>query len=296
MRAHVRIGVVALTLTAAAMLTLAQGGASRAEASGSFVVQVLRFVDHTRTVPLPNGQLVARPVTTIVRYPMAKGAHPLIVFGHGFALTPHTYAALLSSWTRAGYVVAAPIFPRGNTNAPGGPTESDLPNQPADISLVITRLLALNARPGRLHRRIDVHRIAVAGQSDGGVTALAAADDNRYRDARIRAAVILSGAEPAGMSGFARNAPPLLAVQGTADPINAPANTETFYSIAPRPKFLLLLLGGSHLPPYTSDDRQLHIVERVTIAFLNHYLKGGPLRPLTALSAIPGLSTLTSDP
>ena len=232
-----------------------------------------------------------------MRYPSFGGPYPLIVFGHGFALTPATYSRLLTSWTRAGYVVAAPLFPRGNANALGGPNESDLLSQPADMSLVITRLLALGARPGTLlHGRIDPGRIGVAGHSDGAVTALAVAYDGRFRDSRIRAAIILSGAEIAGMGAFPRGGPPLLAMQGTSDPINAPANTRAYYRLAPRPKFLVLLLGASHRAPYTTEEPQLRIVERVTIAFLGHYLKSAPLRPLLTAARNPGLSTLSSDP
>jgi predicted dienelactone hydrolase len=55
-----------------------------------------------------------------------RGARPfpLIVFGHGFAVTPRPYSQLLRAWARAGYVVAAPVFPLENANAPGGPDEA----------------------------------------------------------------------------------------------------------------------------------------------------------------------------
>src|SRR6202035_5291617 len=75
----------------------------------------------------------------------AEGPFPLIVFGHGFAVTPATYSRLLQSWTRAGFVVAAPVFPLGNARAPGGPNEADLVNQPADMSFVISHMLAATA-------------------------------------------------------------------------------------------------------------------------------------------------------
>jgi pimeloyl-ACP methyl ester carboxylesterase len=260
-------------------------------------LHVFRFVDHTRTVPAPGGRRVARPVTTIVRYPSSGGPYPLVVFGHGYALTPAMYWRLLQAWASAGYVVAAPVFPRGNANAPGGPTESDLPNQPADMSLVITRLLALGVQPGSLlYGRIEPGRIAVAGHSDGAVTALAAAYDSRFRDRRVGAAVILSGAEMTGMGAFPARGPPLLAMQGTADAINDPANTEAYFRRARRPKFLVLLTGASHRPPYTSEEPQLGIVERVTIAFLDHYLKQAPLRRLLAAAENARLTTVFADP
>lgn len=231
-----------------------------------------------------------RPLETIVRYPPAGSAYPLIVFGHGFTLTPALYARLLRVWTEAGYVVAAPVFPLGNAAAPGGPNESDIINQPRDLSFVITRLLAV------LHGKIDPSRIAVAGQSDGAETALAVAYDRRFRDPRVRAAIVLSGAAFPGMGAFPLHGPPLLAVQGTADTINAPATTAGFFRLARRPKFLLWLLGASHLPPYTDEQPQLGIVERVTTAFLEHYLRDRPLRRLDLAARNPGLTRFTADP
>ena len=98
------------------------------------------------------------------------------------------------------------------------------------------------------------------------------------------------------MGPFPRSGPPLLAVQGTADTTNAPGNDLRLFGLAQRPKFLLWLLGASHLPPYTDEEPQLGIVERTTIAFLDHYLKGRPLRVLLDAAQRPGLTRLTADP
>jgi dienelactone hydrolase len=262
-----------------------------------FRVRVFRFVDSSRTIRLPDGRRVPRPLVTVVRYPAAGGPYPLIVFGHGYALTPASYARLLRAWTQAGYVVAAPVFPLGNADAPGGPDESDLINQPQDMSVVIARLLVLNSRAkGVLGGKIDPSRIAVAGHSDGAETALAVAYDHRFRDRRIRAAIVLSGAMLPGMGSFPQGGPPLLAVQGTADTTNSPGETTAYFELARRPKFLLWLLGASHLPPYTDEQPQLGIVERATIAFLDHYLKGRPLRAFGEAAQRPGLTRLTADP
>ena len=175
--------------------------------------------------------------------------------------------------------------------------QSDLVNEPGDISFVISRLLNLSTRrTGVLDGKIDPARIAVAGHSDGAVAALAVAYDHRFRDPRVRAAVVLSGAELSGMGPFPPRGPPLLAVQGTADPINAPATTAAYFERAQRPKFLLWLLGASHLPPYTSEQPQLGIVESATVAFLDHYLRGGPLRAFDKAAQRFGITRLTAEP
>jgi fermentation-respiration switch protein FrsA (DUF1100 family) len=252
---------------------------------------VLTFVDHARH----------RRLLTIVRYPNVPGRFPLIVFGHGFAVTPAPYSALLTAWARAGYVVAAPVFPFGNADAPGGPNERDLVSQPRDMSFVITRMLADSAaRSGVLAGRIDPRKVAVSGQSDGGDTALAVGYDPRYRDDRVGAGVILSGAEIPyrGAIHFSSPSPPLLAMQGTADTINPPSFTSTFFDAAPSPKYLVRLLGAPHLPPYTEMEPQLAIVERTSIAFLDYYLKGRPgaLRQMATAATVEGTVALTADP
>jgi fermentation-respiration switch protein FrsA (DUF1100 family) len=280
-------------------------------------IRTITFLDTSRTVRYPGQPPVPRKLVTVLRYPaqgppsgtdvpgaapaLSSGPFPLVIFGHGFAVTPTPYAPLLQAWARAGYVVAAPIFPLENANAPGGPNESDLVNQPRDMSFVISRMLALaRARTGSFSGLVAPREIAVTGQSDGGETALAVAYDRYFLDRRVGAAVILSGAEIPGVGGFTfpGPSPPLLATQGTADTINPPSFTYAFFDIAPRPRFLLTLLGAPHLPPYTGQQPQLSIVERVSIAFLDRYLKHGQrgLTRMVAAGNVPGVATLQADP
>ena len=256
---------------------------------------VLRFVDRTRVAHFANGSSGPRRLVTYVRIP--SGGHrpyPLLVFAHGFDTVPRTYAHLLDAWARAGFVVAAPVFPVESSTAPGGADEQDLSNQPGDVSFVISRLLAAPALRGL----VDPARIAVAGQSDGAETAFAVAYQRGYRDARVRAALVLSGSElpPGAPLEPSPATPPLLAVQGTSDRVNPPELTAQLFRDTPRPKFLLALLGAGHLPPYTSDARELAVVERTTIAFLDHVLRGAPLRPVLSAGNVRGVARLTAEP
>ena len=77
----------------------------------------LTFVDRSRTISYPGRPPQRRALTTVVRYPIAgpaarvdvrnaipdrvAGPFPLVVFGHGFAVTPATYYRLLRAWARA---------------------------------------------------------------------------------------------------------------------------------------------------------------------------------------------------
>ncbi len=281
----------ALLLGAALLWTAAAAAAGPAP---RIQLRVLRFVDSSRRAHFSNGTSGPRVLVTEVRYP--TGGHPpfpLVVFAHGFIETPDVYVRLLDTWVAAGFVVAAPIFPVESPNAPGGPSESDLENEPGDLSFVISRLTA-PASP--LRGLIDSRRIAIAGQSDGAEAALSVAYDSRFRDRRIDAAMIMSGAALPGFAEPPPGSPPLLAVQGTADPFNAPATTTSYYGLMRRPKFLLWLIGAAHLEPYTTTDRWASIVDRATTAFLEHYLQGAPLRPLIDAGTQAGVARITSNP
>ncbi len=311
--------ILVTALYGCAAVTVPRAASERTPAGPPFAVgeRTLTFVDASRTVRFPGKPPEPRTLVTVIRYPALgpssrvdlpnapparfEGRFPLVIFGHGFAVTPAPYARLLQAWARAGYVVAAPIFPLGNANAPGGPNESDIVNQPRDMSFVITQMLELDGTPHSFFQGlIAPHEVAVAGQSDGGETALAVAYDRHFLDRRVRASVIMSGAELPGVGGFDFPAPspPLLATQGTADTTNQPRFTYAFFDAAPRPKFLLSMLGASHLPPYTTEEPQLGIVERVTTDFLNKYLRNGKLALTRMIAAgnVPGVAAVTADP
>jgi predicted esterase len=291
------LGVVAIAV-AVALVALPPGRAAPAlwnSVPTTFGIgeETLHLVDHSRWIRFPGHHRQRRPVVTEVLYPVGgrpvppdrplqaaaagnNGRFPLIVFGHGFNVTPATYSILLQDWVRAGFVVAAPVFPLGNHNAPGGANEADLINQPTDMSFVITQLLHASARAnGVLSGLINPHAIAVAGQSDGGSTALAVAYNRTFADRRIGAVIILSGARIPGLGGytFANGGPPVLAVQGTADPLNAPASTYHYFDLLRQPKFLLRLWGAGHLSPYTTNATERRVVAGVSIAFIDRYLE-----------------------
>jgi predicted dienelactone hydrolase len=299
-RTTLMIGAVLAVFFAVGFTSLASASRGEQRTSRASLPRVLHLVDTSRRIRLPGGRRISRPVTTYLWYPTgaaSTGPWPLVVFGHGFASTPFVYRRLLAAWAAAGYVVAAPLFPLANIDAPGGPDESDIVDQPRDMSFVITKLLAASASTtSPLYGLVDPAHIAVAGQSDGAMTAYATAYERPWRDRRVRAAVVLSGAELGRRVSLDEHAAPLLAVQGTADRINEPIYTLRLFRAVARPKFLLLLQGAGHLRPYVAPGRRLAAVEAVTLAFLDRYLRRGSLRAIAlATRRFPGVS-LTSDP
>jgi predicted dienelactone hydrolase len=282
----IRAGVLLLVA-----VTMLAAGADAA--SPPVQLRTFRFVDHARRAQFRDGTSGPRVLVTEVRYPQVGHApFPLIVFAHGFAVTPHDYVRLLETWARAGYVVAAPIFPVESPGARGGPSQSDLDNEPRDLSFVISRLLG---PAGPLRKLVDARKIAIAGQSDGGVAALTTAYDRRYRDPRIKAAIVMSGGPLPGFTTHPPGSPPLLAVQGTLDPFNSPGTTSYYYGLMRPPKFLLWLLGAPHREPYSTNDRWAPVVRLATTRFLDHYLRGAPLRPLIPAGTKPGVARVVSD-
>ena len=108
-------------------------------------------------------------------------------------------------------------------------------------------------------------------------------------------AVIAMSASPLG--GPAGHNPPLLAVQGDADPTNSPADGFAVYQQASAPRFLLRLLGGGHLPPFDDTTAYQPIVERVTTDFLDRYLSNRASSSATLLHAAgPPLATIDGSP
>ncbi len=74
---------------------------------------------------------------------------------------------------------------------------------------------------------------------------------------------------------FARGAPPMLFVQGSADTVNPPWTSMQLYTAdQARTRYYLDLFGATHMTPYSGTNRVERIVARVTLAFFNRYVLG----------------------
>lgn len=251
--------------------------------------QRLTIVDRSRP------RLGPRVIPTVVRYPvipaaaasvkLARGLFPLVVFAPGYRQCDGSYRTLLRQWASAGYVVAAVEFPRTSCYV-ASPDESDLVNQPRDVTAVIHYLVAISGRPhGALAGLVNPAEIGVAGHSDGGDTVAAIAANTCCRDRQVAAVVVLAGAEWPPMPGryFARPVPPMLFVQGTDDTWNPPAASRQLYRAdTGGPRYYLDLFGANHFTPYEGGGAPESIVARVTTEFLDRYLAG----QRTALAAM----------
>jgi dienelactone hydrolase len=270
----------------------------------------------TATGHSPSGAPI-RTLSTIVRYPANgtpdAGAHPgavpaarsgpfpLVVFSQGFDISAEAYSWLLDAWARAGYVVADPTYPLTDPDTPGGVNEQDIVNHPADLRFAISSLLAARGdRKSVLHGLVNPARVGIIGHSDGGDTSLAVAANSCCRDAAVKAAVILSGAEFAGFGGtyYGAGSVPLLVVQGSADTVNIPGCSAQIYGAAPRPKYYLNIGGAEHQPPYLDPGPARGGVARTVIAFLDDYLahRPGRLQALVGHRTVAAGETITTAP
>jgi dienelactone hydrolase len=264
------------------------------------------FVDHSRTTPaVPIAQLPgskSRSLHTTIWYPTgSKGPFPLIVFAHGNRGTGRGYELLLSAWAAAGYVVAAPDFPVSSLDLPGIAGLTDIEQQPADVSFVITTVLALDRAKDGLGRIIDRSRIGVAGHSFGAVTTLGVAFRSCCRDKRVKAAISMSGTPLIHGTDFKGIRTPLLLIHGDADQEVGYGGSVSAFERASQPKFLLTLLGEGHfdyLLGLSTHENVALAVLHATIDFWDGFLKGDAARiaQLELDAFVPGRTTLQLTP
>jgi predicted dienelactone hydrolase len=286
--------VVALAGTAAG----AKPAPKRAPAT---VTSTMTFTDQTRQRTLVTTFIAPAPGKRVV-------ALPLVVFVHGYDQTPDDYRSLLTAWASAGYLVAAPAFP-GTVHNAASIDANDYRNEPADVSFVISQVLAQSATPGSpLAGRVDATRIGVAGHSIGAEVVLGMLN-SCCRDPRVRAAVSLAGSlqfnpgVPAfPLAGyFTPPAVPLLLVHGDADTMNPYNRSVTAYAAATPPKYFLTIMGGDHRTPYQAKpatDPAARDVVAVTTDFLDQYVKGDPRAAarLTKDGTVASVATLQAAP
>ena len=295
----------------------------------------------TTVNPLPTGAAIpGRILTTEIRYPTVRGSagsetpgaraatggpFPVIVFAHGFDVSPSYYTPLLDAWVRAGFVVVSPIFPDASTEiiaSIGGPestegihAEDDETYEPGDIPFVLKQLASVAAvgSGSVLSGVVNLSEIGMAGQSDGANVVAALSYGSYYSadlaamPARPKAVEILSGQAltpyTGGTNSYSATAssPALLQVQSNADACNTPQlATDLFAQLSGAPVHLFeTLVGAPHLDPYVGTGRWASVVEKVTTEFfeveLGWHDKGLTLAKVQASATVPNVSSIASS-
>lgn len=262
------------------------------------------LVDTTRAIPDEPETGVApadeRVLETTFTYPDAPGPFPLIVFAHGHNGHPRKFTELFEAWAAAGFVVAAPAFPLSNDEVPGQASVFDLPQQPGDVSFVISEALEAGGEAGHpLQGRIDPEQIGVGGLSLGGATTYAVAFDDCCRDDRIDAVAVFDALRP-DLDGLRLDAGlPLLVIHADQDPVIPIATAEEAFALAAAPKYLIVLHEVMHASAYEDDpDPADDLVTAATTAFWRQYVAHDPTAGATfsQVARVDGLSTVTEQP
>jgi dienelactone hydrolase len=244
-------------------------------------VRNVTFVDASRGTAAYGGYpgSSARVLPTTIWYPSdGGGPFPLVLFAHGYDVTPAFYSSLLPRLAAAGYVVAAPTYPL-LSGQPAGPTDTvGWDDLFADNWFVTTQVLNLSANGDpAIGGMIDPARIAVAGHSDGAALSFGDGYQPYRLDQRVRA--VVSYAVDLGDVGlYQPNGRPFLHVLSDTDQYNPYGKAIGWdrANLQP-PKYTVSLWNATHADPYTNpSDPHFNLLVGVTIAFLDNALKGHP--------------------
>jgi predicted dienelactone hydrolase len=234
-----------------------------------------------------------KDVPFYIEYPTRGGPHPVIIFSHGYGVSPsRAYVGLTSYWASHGYVVIKPSHAdagaltaeelRDPTKLAGQITPADWRNRVEDLRFLIDSLEPLAQQYPELQGKMDANRIGVGGHSYGAFTAqlLAGArtfsgtTPTSYADSRVKALLALSPqgtGESRGLTreSFAEIRVPALFMTGTLDKgsnegEDADWRRQAFEYSPPGDKWFISLAGANHFtftggfrPPPTTVERPI---------------------------------------
>jgi dienelactone hydrolase len=257
------------------------------------------FVDTARPTPAYHGYggSSSRVLPTTIWYPSdGGGPFPLVVFAHGYGVTPSYYAQLASRLAGAGYIVAAPRYPL-LSGQPAGPTNTvgwgDLF---PDTWFVTSQMLQLSSSgDAALGGLIDPDRIAVAGHSDGAAIAFGDGYVPFKLDGRVRA-VVAYAADLQYYGLYQANQRPILHVLSDQDGYNPYGDAIAWdRTTLQQPKTVVSLWNAAHEAPYVSAaDAHFDLVVRLTVGFLDANLKAHPEALSSAITHARGYPSLVS--
>ena len=198
------------------------------------------------------------------------GPLPLVVFAHGWNGQGSSFLALAERWSRAGYVVALPTFPRSRN---GIGFSADFPEQPADLSFVVDELIAAEAPLAGL---VDGERLVLGGHSLGSATVFRAAYNSCCVDPRIDATIAVSGGpQDIGEGGYDdQPETPMLLVHGVADPGVLVGVSDSMVAFVAGPVTYLRLDEADHVSMFVGVDGELF--DEAVLAFLDAELRDDP--------------------
>ena len=185
----------------------------------------LTFNDPGRTGGFGSGGGAGRQIQTEIYYPavsagentaVAVGDFPIIVFGHGFAMSWDAYTNIWEHYAALGYIMA---FPRTEGSLFPSPSHSEFG---LDLNLVESRMQAEDLLATSLFYQKINGNSALMGHSMGGGAAFLAAATNTS----IKAVVGFAPAEtnPSAIAAATNITVPAIIFSGGQDGVTPPAD------------------------------------------------------------------------
>jgi predicted dienelactone hydrolase len=209
----------------------------------------ITFNDPTRTGGFGTGGGSGRQIQTEIYYPattagdnmpVASGTFPVIVFGHGFAMSWDAYQNIWEHYAPKGYILA---FPRTESGLFPAPSHQDFG---LDLKIVGQKLIALNTSSTSLFFQKILSNIGIIGHSMGGGASILAASGNNA----IRTVVGLAPAEtnPSAIAASSAVSVPALIFSGSQDGVTPPNDHHLpiFNNLGSGCKTFASIIGGAH--------------------------------------------------
>jgi dienelactone hydrolase len=240
---------------------------------------------------------------------IAEGGHPVVVFTHGYTGTFTDYTFLFEDLASRGYVVAsvdhtneatAVEFPDGRFvkslfgSHLGGTMRTDeeaytsaVTARLSDLKFIVKELDRLNATAkGPFAGKLDMSRLAVAGHSLGGLTALLGVE----QEPRFRAGISLDGVSP-DRAVSVTETPVLILIAGRDQ---WSVGECSLWSNLHGPRLGMRLPGADHLAPSDavwlakgivktgglSPEKTMAVLRNYIAAFLDANLRSQPMNSL----------------
>jgi dienelactone hydrolase len=207
------------------------------------------FNDPSRTGGFGSGGGPGRQIQTEIYYPattagdnvpVALGEHPVIVFGHGFAMSWDAYSNIWQYYASKGFILA---FPRTESGLFPGPNHNDFG---LDLKLVGERMLAENGVTASLLFQKVKNAVVIMGHSMGGGATMIAGASN----SNIKGIVGLAPAEttPSAITAAASITVPALVFSGSSDGVTPAAehHTPIYSALNSSCKSFVSIVGGAH--------------------------------------------------
>lgn len=209
----------------------------------------LTFNDPTRTGGFGSGGGAGRQIQTEIYYPadlagddvsLSSGQFPVIVFGHGFAMSWDAYEDIWSAIVPEGFILA---FPRTEGALIPGPSHDDFG---LDLALIVTKMQNEGTLQASLFLDHVSGKSAIMGHSMGGGAAFLAAENNT----NIATVIGLAPAEttPSAIAAASDVTVPTLVFSADEDMVT-PAidhHTPIYTGLATSCKYFVNILGGGH--------------------------------------------------